>query len=55
MGWQWEGRVVEQLAQFTVNGLKGWGAAEWEYCHLGGRPDHVASSDPSWTKQLVKG
>ncbi|KAJ9579215.1 hypothetical protein L9F63_024679 [Diploptera punctata] len=55
MGWEWEARVVEQLAQFTVNGVRGWGAAEWEYRHLEGRPDHVSTADPSWTKQLNKG
>ena len=26
-----EARVVERMATFTCNGLKGWGVAEWEY------------------------
>ncbi|XP_023703367.1 uncharacterized protein LOC111862314 isoform X2 [Cryptotermes secundus] len=52
MGWEWEARIVENLAHFTVNGVAGWGAVEWEYRHLGGRPGEVASNDPPFTHQI---
>jgi hypothetical protein len=55
MGWEWEARIVENLAHFTVNGVAGWGAVEWEYRHLGGRPGAVASNDPPFTHQILKG
>jgi hypothetical protein len=55
MGWEWEARVVEHLARFTVNGIPGWGAAEWEYRHLSGRPGEVAANDPSFTHHICKG
>lgn len=55
MGWEWEARIVEQLARFTVNGIPGWGAAEWEYRHLGGRPSAIAASDPPFTHHICKG
>ncbi|XP_049783379.1 uncharacterized protein LOC126184833 [Schistocerca cancellata] len=54
IGWEWETRVVECLGNFKVNGVKGWGAAEWQYRHMGGRPDEVASSDPEWAKSIEK-
>lgn len=46
VGWEWEARVVECLANFNVNGINGWGAAEWEFRHMGGRPSDVAATDP---------
>ncbi|RZB94432.1 uncharacterized protein BDFB_004454, partial [Asbolus verrucosus] len=27
----WESKIVERLCTFSVNGVKGWGAAEWQY------------------------
>ncbi|XP_058820451.1 uncharacterized protein LOC131682750 [Topomyia yanbarensis] len=33
-----ECRIVEQLCNFEVNGLKGWGAAEWQYKNFDGFP-----------------
>lgn len=30
-----ECRVVERLAKFVVNGVEGWGAAEWQYRNIG--------------------
>jgi len=54
-GWDWEGRVIEHFAQFTVNGVAGWGAVEWEYRHLGGRPSAVAANDPPFTHHICKG
>ncbi|XP_044271324.1 uncharacterized protein LOC123015587 isoform X2 [Tribolium madens] len=27
----WESKVVERLCTFEINGMKGWGAAEWQY------------------------
>ncbi|KAF4525128.1 hypothetical protein B566_EDAN005070 [Ephemera danica] len=38
IGEEWEARVVERMARYTVNGIKGWGIAEWEYRHVEGRP-----------------
>nr|XP_029728509.1 uncharacterized protein LOC115266418 [Aedes albopictus] len=38
IGQESECRIVEQLCHFEVNGLKGWGAAEWQYRHHGGLP-----------------
>ncbi|EAT39972.1 AAEL008264-PA, partial [Aedes aegypti] len=38
IGQESECRIVEQLCHFEVNGLKGWGAAEWQYRHYGGLP-----------------
>jgi hypothetical protein len=55
MGWEWEARIVEHLARFTVNGIAGWGAAEWQYRHLGGRPSAVAANDPPYTHHICKG
>lgn len=31
IGQEQECRIVERLAKFTVNGVDGWGAAEWQY------------------------
>jgi len=31
IGDEWEARVVERMAKFTVNGVPGWGIAEWMY------------------------
>ncbi|XP_066995476.1 uncharacterized protein [Anabrus simplex] len=55
IGWEWETRIVEQFARFTVNGVKGWGAAEWQYRHLEGRPAAVSQLDPVWTRDINKG
>ncbi|KAL7641049.1 UNVERIFIED_CONTAM: hypothetical protein RMT77_008186 [Armadillidium vulgare] len=55
IGWEWETRVVERMATFRVNGIKGWGIAEWNYRHQGGRPETYASKDPEWTLSLNKG
>ncbi|KAK3863648.1 hypothetical protein Pcinc_030611 [Petrolisthes cinctipes] len=55
IGWEWETRVVERMATFRVNGEKGWGLAEWDYRHHGGRPHIYTSHDPAWTVDLVKG
>ncbi|GAB0086204.1 hypothetical protein DMENIID0001_002090 [Sergentomyia squamirostris] len=38
IGLERESKVIELLSQFTVNGVKGWGAAEWQYRNLNGRP-----------------
>lgn len=27
----WDCKVIERLCKFTVNGIDGWGAAEWVY------------------------
>jgi len=54
-GWDWEGRVIEHFARFTVNGVAGWGVVEWEYRHLGGRPIAVAANDPPFTHNICKG
>lgn len=40
---------------FRVNGRKGWGFAEWDYRHHGGRPRAYSVTDPAWTADLVKG
>ncbi|GLH10235.1 Uncharacterized protein GBIM_15186 [Gryllus bimaculatus] len=55
IGWEWEARVVELLAQFTVNGVRGWGACEWQYRNVKGRPLQLLQSDPTWTKNINKG
>uniref|UniRef100_A0A1B0CAD2 DUF7064 domain-containing protein n=2 Tax=Lutzomyia longipalpis TaxID=7200 RepID=A0A1B0CAD2_LUTLO len=41
IGLERESRVIELLSQFTVNGIKGWGAAEWQYRNLTGSPHLV--------------
>lgn len=33
-----ECRIIEQFCDFTVNGIRGWGAAEWQYRHVDGLP-----------------
>ncbi|XP_059617686.1 uncharacterized protein LOC132262432 [Phlebotomus argentipes] len=38
IGLERESRVIELLSQFTVNGVKGWGAAEWQYRNLTAKP-----------------
>ncbi|XP_038113152.1 uncharacterized protein LOC6051478 [Culex quinquefasciatus] len=38
IGEESECRIVEQHCRFEVNGLTGWGAAEWQYRHLDGLP-----------------
>ncbi|KAJ3642305.1 hypothetical protein Zmor_025104 [Zophobas morio] len=41
----WESKVVERLCTFEVNGLKGWGAAEWQYRNVDEKnvPDYDGS------------
>lgn len=39
IGEEAECRIVEQLCAFEVNGVKGWGAAEWQYRHVTGLPE----------------
>lgn len=34
MGEQNEARIVEEFCEFRVNGMKGWGGAEWEYRNM---------------------
>lgn len=34
LGLENECRIVEMMARFTVNGVPGWGAAEWQYRNL---------------------
>lgn len=43
VGHEWEARVVERMARYTVNGIKGWGIAEWEYRHVEGKPPAVTA------------
>lgn len=38
IGVEAESRIVEQLCNFEVNGIPGWGAAEWQYRNLKGLP-----------------
>lgn len=38
IGTEAECRIVEQFCEFEVNGVKGWGAAEWQYRHVNGLP-----------------
>ncbi|VEN42743.1 unnamed protein product [Callosobruchus maculatus] len=33
----WEAQIFENLCNFTVNGTKGWGAAEWQYRNIQGK------------------
>ncbi|KAK8406860.1 hypothetical protein O3P69_007428 [Scylla paramamosain] len=54
IGWEWETRVVERMATYRINGRKGWGLAEWDYRHHGGRPRAYSFTDPAWTADLVK-
>lgn len=34
IGLESECRIVEQFCTVEVNGVKGWGAAEWQYRHI---------------------
>lgn len=38
MGKSGEARVVELYSDFIVNGVSGWGVAEWEYRNVNGKP-----------------
>lgn len=55
IGWEWEARIIENFCQFEVNGVKGWGCAEFCYRHLQGRPKSYAQHDPSWAAEIFKG
>lgn len=55
IGWEWEARIVERMVTYRINGRKGWGIAEWDYRHHGGRPHIYSSHDPAWTADLIKG
>ncbi|KAL8588233.1 hypothetical protein ACOMHN_062090 [Nucella lapillus] len=38
MGEDWDAKIYERFCQYVVNGVKGWGISEWEYCnHVGKR------------------
>ncbi|CAB3361611.1 Hypothetical predicted protein [Cloeon dipterum] len=37
---EWEARVVERMVTFRVNGIAGWGIAEWEYRNTMGKVQH---------------
>lgn len=45
IGLEAEARFVEMLCEFDVNGIKGWGAAEWHYRNLTGLPKNHLKSD----------
>lgn len=47
--------VTDRKYFFRINGRKGWGLAEWDYRHHGGRPRAYSVGDPAWTNDLVKG
>nr|XP_054748523.1 uncharacterized protein LOC129254092 [Lytechinus pictus] len=55
MGSNWEVKVHERKAKFTVSGVRGWGISEFLYRNDGGRPSHfhqekvplVIEPDPS--------
>ncbi|CAH1978177.1 unnamed protein product [Acanthoscelides obtectus] len=36
----WEAKILENLCTVTVNGVKGWGAAEWQYRNIQGKCIH---------------
>lgn len=38
MGEESECRLVEKWCDFKVNGIYGWGAAEWQFRHHDGLP-----------------
>lgn len=38
IGEEAESRIVEEFCDYTVNGVRGWGAAEWQYRHVDGLP-----------------
>ncbi|XP_076444744.1 uncharacterized protein LOC143282822 [Babylonia areolata] len=36
MGENWDAKIYERFCQYYVNGVKGWGISEWDYCnHVG--------------------
>ncbi|CAH1252458.1 Hypp9298 [Branchiostoma lanceolatum] len=43
IGFGWTAKIHEGLAEFTVNGVPGWGIAEWEYRNHGGLPEEFGS------------
>lgn len=46
MGESGEARIVELYSDFNVNGVSGWGVAEWEYRNVNGKPSK-AKSEPN--------
>jgi hypothetical protein len=44
IGDEWEARVVERMAKFIVNGVPGWGIAEWMYRNTLGKVNCNVSS-----------
>lgn len=53
-GWEWEGRVIERMCKFTVDGVEGWGVSEWHFKHSGGRPDELRRKDPEGVRDALK-
>lgn len=53
-GWEWEARVIERFCRYSINGEEGWGVSEWEYRHMGGRPDKYSQTDPQHLKDVPK-
>lgn len=41
MGAEGEARVVEMYSKFLVNGVSGWGVAEWQYRNVNGKPTNA--------------
>ena len=55
IGWEWEAKIVESMCTFEVNGIPGWGIAEFMYRNTTGRPEEFSKHDPEWTRTINKG
>ena len=55
IGWEWEAKIVESMCTFEVNGIPGWGIAEFMYRNTTGRPEEFSKRDPEWTRTINKG
>ncbi|XP_019617737.1 PREDICTED: uncharacterized protein LOC109465037 [Branchiostoma belcheri] len=43
IGFGWTAKIHEGFAEFTVNGVPGWGIAEWDFRNHGGLPEEFRS------------
>uniref|UniRef100_A0A1L8DA56 Uncharacterized protein n=1 Tax=Nyssomyia neivai TaxID=330878 RepID=A0A1L8DA56_9DIPT len=53
VGSKWEAKMFERFISVTMDGVPGYGVAEFHYNNKSGRPEEFANNDPQWYKNVL--
>ncbi|XP_059609305.1 uncharacterized protein LOC132256775 [Phlebotomus argentipes] len=53
VGSQWEAKMFERFISVTMDGVPGYGVAEFHYNNKSGRPEEFLTKDPQWYKNVL--